>query len=274
MSINSTPTLSVNALTVHRGSRQRQAAVLNGVSFTLNAGQVMAILGPNGAGKTTLLHAISGELPYQQGHVFVNGRSLTHLNAQALAHVRVVLPQQHTMTFDMPVGAIVQMGAYPFMTIAPSLVHQWVQDALRCVQLQSCQHKGFLTLSGGQQQRVQFARLLVQAYAIIKEQGCVSIFLDEPTASLDPKYQVLLMRTVRELANQKQAAVAVVMHDLNMAAQWCDRVLLLSAGQQLAYDEPRRVLTSERLTSVYGLPMHVWPHPTRSNQVWVTHCVE
>lgn len=261
--------LQVQSLSLSLGSGRQLKPILKNISFDLPRGQVLGVLGPNGAGKTSLLNSLTGECQTQHGQVCLNGQAISELSVQALASMRVVLPQQHAMSFNMHVSAIVAMGAYPFAQFSQTTVDKWVIQALSEVELLPLQHRGYLDLSGGEQQRVQFARLLVQAWAIIYITGHVYIFLDEPTASLDPKYQTLLMRTVKSLAEAKHATVFVVMHDLNLAARWCDRVLLLNQGQLVVCDEPRHALTSARLEAVYGLPMNVMQHPHHAEYIWV-----
>lgn len=259
------PAIRVDALTVYLGSKK----VISDVSFHIQKGQVLGVLGPNGAGKTSLLNALSGELAAHSGLIALDQYNMCELSAKQLSSLRVVLPQHSSMTFNLPVSAVVAMGAYPFMTAPQALVEKWVNRALIQVELETLQDRDYLSLSGGEQQRIQFARLLVQAFAIIKDRGHVYIFLDEPTASLDPKHQVLLMRVVRALADIEQATVMVVLHDLNMASRWCDKILLLYQGQVVAFDTPKHVLTSAKLEQVYGLPMKVMPHPYHENNVWV-----
>lgn len=267
--LNSQQALRVQSLFMHVGSKQNAKMILNDMSFNLPVGQVMAVLGPNGAGKSSLLQSLSGDIKVQYGQVFFDEQSIKDLSPKTLATMRVVLPQQHSMSFNMTVSSVVAMGAYPFIQANPNDVTQWVAQALQEIGLEALKNRDYLALSGGEQQRVQFARLLVQAYAIIQQRGHVYIFLDEPTASLDPKYQVLLMRVVRALADSGCAAVLVVIHDLNLAARWCDKVLLLNQGQVVTCDHPTQVLTSDRLESVYGIPMTVMRNPYHGECVWV-----
>ncbi len=266
---NGKPSLRVQSLCMRLGSNQHTKMILNDISFDLPVGQVMAVLGPNGAGKSSLLHSLSGDIKPYYGQIFFDEQSITDLSSKTLATIRAVLPQQQSMSFNMTVATVVAMGAYPFIQATPNDVSQWVVQALQAVDLEALQNRDYLALSGGEQQRVQFARLLVQAYAIIQQRKHVYIFLDEPTASLDPKHQVLLMRVVRALAGSRCAAVLVVMHDLNLAARWCDKVLLLNQGQVVTCDHPSKALTSDRLESVYGIPMAVMRNPHHAQSVWV-----
>ena len=261
--------LHVQSLCMRLGSNQHAKMILNDISFDLPVGQVMAVLGPNGAGKSSLLHSLSSDVKPLYGQIFFDEKSITDFSPKTLATIRAVLPQQQSMSFNMTVATVVAMGAYPFIQANPNDVTQWVAQALLEVDLEALQNRDYLALSGGEQHRVQFARLLVQAYAIIQKRGHVYIFLDEPTASLDPKHQVLLMRVVRALADSRCAAVMVVMHDLNLAARWSDKVLLLNHGQVVTFGHPSKALTSDRLESVYGIPMAVMRNPHHAQSVWV-----
>jgi iron complex transport system ATP-binding protein len=266
-------TLYVQSLSMSLGSDRNKKTILHNISLDLPVGQVLGVLGPNGAGKTSLLHCLTGDVPHQYGQIIFDGQTITDLSSHALASMRAVLPQHHSLSFNMPVLAVVAMGAYPFVQATQADVNQWVAQAIQQVELEALQEKDYLALSGGEQQRVQFARVLVQAYAIIHQQGHVYIFLDEPTASLDPKHQALLMRVVSALAAAKLAAVFIVMHDLNLASRWCDRVLLLNQGHVAACDSPQYAFTPARLESIYGLPMTVMPHPHQDECVLVVSYV-
>ncbi|MFW8565212.1 heme ABC transporter ATP-binding protein [Orrella sp. 11846] len=257
--------LNATSLQVQRGKR----TVIDDVSFELTVGEVLGVLGPNGAGKSSLLGACCAELPIGRGNVALAGHSTQTMKALALARARAVLPQYAGMTFDLPVQDVVSMGAYPFAELTPQYVEESVVEAIEQADLSHKLHEPYSALSGGEQQRAQFARVLVQTKSIVQSQGHAFLFLDEPTASLDPKHQVLLMRVVRQLAREHQTGVMVVLHDLNMAAQWCDRLMLMANGQIKALDVPEKVLTEPLLEEVYGLPMLVRPHPKNAQQLIV-----
>jgi len=255
----------VESLRMHRGKRQ----ILNDIDLQLHVGEVLGILGPNGAGKSSFLAACCAELPITSGQILYDGQSVLHAKPLDLARTRAVLPQHTTMTFDLPVTEVVTMGAYPFPEATTEQVNEWIDEAIERADIRHKAHDSYRALSGGEQQRVQFARVLVQARAIENLKGHAFLFLDEPTASLDPKHQVLLMRVVRELSRESSTAVVVVLHDLNMAARWCDRLMLLSDGEIAALDVPQKVLRADLLERVYGLPMSVMPHPLNSDHLIV-----
>lgn len=264
--MNSTcSSLCLRDVSIRRGNRH----IVDSLSLELPVGRMLGVLGPNGAGKTSLLTACCGELDITSGQIFLGKQDLHHQSAKQLARLRAVLPQQSWLTFNLPIIQIVQMGCYPFPEIDPSLVDQWTDDAIAAADLGKHLDKPFDALSGGEQQRVQFARVVTQTRAIAHTNGQAYLFLDEPTASLDLKHQSLLLKAVRALADQGSAAVLVILHDLNLAARWCDRVLLLSENDPPRQGTPAQVMTCETLAQVYGIPMRIEQHPHRAGELWV-----
>lgn len=250
-------TLALCEASCRRGSR----LALDGVSLALQAGELLGVLGANGAGKTTLLGCLAGELPLHGGQALLDGRPLAQWRPHELARRVAVLPQTPSLGFDLDVDAVVGMGAYPFPELAPAEVAERAAQALRQADAGHLAGRRYLALSGGEQQRVQFARVLVQVLAAVRQPGRRSLLLDEPTASLDPRHQWELMQAAARLAHEAGVAVLVVMHDVNLAARWCDRLLLMTDGAAVASGSPAEVLTAAHLERVYGLPAHVGPHP-------------
>lgn len=247
-------TLKTDAI---RGSR----LVLHQISIRLQAGQVLGVLGANGAGKSTLLSLLAGELRPTSGQVQLDGRALHQWPASALARRRAVLPQTPALRFDLSVDEVVRMGAYPFPELAPHALHILATEALDSVQACHLAGRRYARLSGGEQQRVQFARVLVQLLACQTEGEYRAVLLDEPTSSLDPRHQIGLLRATRHWARRHGVAALVVLHDVNLAASWCDRLALLAAGRLLALGPPAEVLTPPHLEAAYGVPAAVLPHP-------------
>lgn len=244
---------ATRSLACHRGGRR----VLEGIDLELRPGEVLGVLGANGAGKTTLLAALAGELPPSAGFVTLDGRMLDHWTAPSLARRRAVLPQSPSLGFDLSVREVVAMGAYPFPELSPGEEAELGSRALRLADIDALATRRYPGLSGGEQQRVQFARALVQALAGRRHGQYRALFLDEPIASLDPRHQLLLLRAVRNLSREDDLAVMVVLHDVNLAGRWCDRLLMLSDGRTVACGTPADVLTPETLETVYALPARV-----------------
>lgn len=249
--------LSANTIAVSRRTRE----ILSDVSLDLLSGSVVALLGANGAGKSTLLGALANELSYQRGQVTLDGTELADVGHHGLARRRAVLPQHSSLSFDMPVDQVVAMGAYPFPEVEPVVVESEIRRALACVECEGFLGRRYGELSGGEQQRVQSARVLLQCLVGRTAGDARYLMLDEPTASLDPRHQQGLLRAVTQLAATERLGVLAILHDVNLAARWCDRIALLAQGRLIACGSPAEVLTEANLAEVYDMPVRVLPHP-------------
>ena len=268
--------LQAHGIAVQRGERQ----ILSDIDLSLPAGQVIGVLGANGAGKSTLLAALAGELSPSVGSVTLNGRLLSAWPAVELASCRAVLPQSPSLQFDLPVATVIGMGAYPHARHSrtgahPTNRHDTAQAAMaedqRILQrvlvladVQDLYERRYRRLSGGEQQRVHLARVLYQL--LLARHGNDEyrvLMLDEPTASLDPRHQLHLLSAVHTLVHEENVAALVIVHDLNLAAGCCDRLLLLGQGRVAACGTPAQVLTPDTLRQVYGVEATVLPHPNQ-----------
>lgn len=268
--------LQAHGIAVQRGERQ----ILSDIDLSLPAGQVIGVLGANGAGKSTLLAALAGELSPSAGRITLNGRPLSAWPAAELASCRAVLPQSPSLQFDLPVATVIGMGAYPHARHSrigahPTNRHDTAQAAmaedqrilqrvLALADVQDLYERRYRRLSGGEQQRVHLARVLYQL--LLARQGYNEyrvLMLDEPTASLDPRHQLHLLSAVHTLAHEENVAALVIVHDLNLAAGCCDRLLLLGQGRVAACGTPAQVLTPDTLRQVYGVEATVLPYPNQ-----------
>ncbi|HYG45769.1 MAG TPA: heme ABC transporter ATP-binding protein [Bordetella sp.] len=245
------------------------ALILSGVSMAIEPGQVLGLLGANGAGKSTLLAALAGELHADQGAIELDGTPLPRLPLRRQARQRAVLPQKPSLSFDLAVHEVVAMGAYPFPELDPVEVQVLVDAALALAGVPHLAQRRYPELSGGEQQRVQFARVLAQCQAQRDPQVPRYLLLDEPISSLDPKHQIELLRTTAGLAHEQGLGVLVIMHDINLAARWCDRLVMLSGGTVVADGAPDAVLTPANLRAVYDIEADVMPHPTLPGRLLV-----
>ncbi|WP_202869192.1 heme ABC transporter ATP-binding protein [Kribbella antibiotica] len=227
--------------------------ILDGVSLSVRTGEVLALVGPNGAGKSTLLSVLSGDHAPDRGEVFLGGEPLPHWSPVETAMRRAVMLQQATISFPFSVADIVAMGRSPWYgTPRAEDDENAVRAALETADITEFRERVFSSLSGGERARVSLARALAQEAQLL--------FLDEPTAALDLHHQEAVLQLARESAAADDAVVVVV-HDLNLAAGYADRVAVLSHGKIVADGNPRNVLTAELLTEVYRHPVEVWPHP-------------
>ena len=252
--------LEVEQLRVQRGAR----TVLDELSLQLLPGQVLGVLGPNGAGKSTLLGALSGELVAASGRVLLDGRPLAAWPGPERARRLAVLAQSSTLDFAFRVEDVVAMGRLPHAS-GRELDGQIVAAALAAADVTYLSGRNYLTLSGGERQRVHLARVLAQLWP--GGAGQV-LLLDEPTSMLDPLHQHSTLQAVRDFA-QRGAAVLVIVHDLNLAARYCDRLLLLAEGRPHALGTPDEVLQPATLNAVFGLQVLVQRHPERDHPLIV-----
>jgi iron complex transport system ATP-binding protein len=241
------PLLAVRDLSVAYGAH----LALDSVSFTLAPGEVVGLLGPNGAGKSTLVRAISGVLAGDSGSVRLRGDELRSLPRKEIARRIAVVPQEPRFDFPFSVLEVVVMGRHPHLA---GLAFESGDDL--AIARQALERCGALhlaarpidQLSSGERQRIVFARALAQQAPIL--------LLDEPASFLDLRFQVELFDRVRELADGGTGVVAVL-HDLNLAAEYCDRIVLLQAGRVVAAGPTAEVLTYRHLTAVYETEIYV-----------------
>ncbi|WP_081413085.1 heme ABC transporter ATP-binding protein [Chitinilyticum aquatile] len=266
MNTPSTPPASAaltgRALAFHR----RGKAILDGIDCAVFPGEVLGILGANGAGKSTLLALLAGDEIPASGEIALNGVALARLDQMARARQRAVLPQQATLAFALPVRDVVAMGAYPFPELSPAGLDVLVSQALHDAGIAHLAARAYPELSGGEQQRVQFARVLVQVRAGRQPGEARYLLLDEPTASLDPRFQHSLLQVASLLAEREHTGVIVVLHDVNLAARWCHRIALLAQGRLVASGPPADVLQGAALEQTYQLSCTVMPHPQQPSR--------
>lgn len=240
--------------------RRGRKIVLTDITLELKPGEVLGVLGPNGAGKSTLLGALCGELHADYGSVWLDERELSDWAGTARAQRLAVLPQVSTLDFAFRVEEVVGMGRLPHQS-GRVRDDEIVAAALQAADAGHLSGRSYLALSGGERQRVHLARVLAQLWP--GEAG-QTLLLDEPTSMLDPLHQHTTLQAVREFAN-RGAAVLVILHDLNLAARYCDRLLLLEGGRPVALDTPEQVLRPEPLKAVFGLEVLVQQHPERGH---------
>lgn len=248
--------LRVQELQIRRGSK----TVLTDISLDLLPGEVIGVLGPNGAGKSTLLAALCGELQPDHGSVWLDEQSLAHWSGSQRAQRLAVLPQTSTLDFAFRVEEVVGMGRLPHQT-GRVRDDEIIESALQAADVGDLSGRSYLALSGGERQRVHLARVLAQLWP--GEAG-QTLLLDEPTSMLDPLHQHTTLQAIRSFAD-RGAAVLVILHDLNLAARYCDRILLLEGGQPQALNTPSNVLRPDLLKAVFGLDVLVQPHPERGH---------
>ena len=248
--------LLVEGLCCERGRNK----VLRDIDFRVAAGEVLAVLGTNGAGKSTLLASLTGELTPSAGRVELAGRALADWPPLERARRLAVLPQSSSLAFAFSVTEVVAMGRLPHAS-GQQQDDAIVMQAMHATDVSHLATRSYLSLSGGERQRVHLARVLSQVWDAAG-QGC--LLLDEPTSSLDLAHQQLILQQARDMA-ARGLAVIVVLHDLNLAARYADRLLLLHQGRVRSIGTPWDVLSVERIAEVFGVVVQVEKHPLQDS---------
>lgn len=248
--------LSVRNLGWSAGGR----SLVQDVSFTVNSGETLGLIGPNGSGKSSLLRCVAGITRPDRGEIDYGDTPLRNLGARARAHHLAFVEQMHHSSSDMCVADIVGLGRIPYrrrMGLFTAQDHAIVQAALETMDLTELKNRVCRRLSGGEQQRANIARALAQRARVL--------MLDEPTNHLDVRHQIDVMRLVRDLPQ----AVVVCLHDLNLAARYCDRLIVMQAGRMVAHGAPEVVLTPDLFDKVFAIDacLHVGPDAKREVQI-------
>lgn len=236
------------------------AAILTDVSLCIRPGEVLAVLGPNGAGKSTLLRVLSGEIEPTEGRVTLNGYPVTRSTRAEQARRRAVVSQSAHLPFPFTAVEVVLMGRIPHQRrgIETGEDVSIAADALRLNDAGRFAQRSYGDLSGGERQRTDMARALAQIWEEADQHRF--LLLDEPTASLDLKHQHAALHLARSYADDG-VGVLLILHDLNLAAAYADRILLLKEGRTHAEGSPEDVLTPEIIRGVYDVHALVLEHP-------------
>jgi iron complex transport system ATP-binding protein len=232
-------------------------AVVEGVSFALSTGKIIALLGANGAGKTTLLKSLNGALPAAKGSILLDEKELKNYSRREIAQRIAVIAQETETKFPVSVLEFVLAGRFA----QPSTAFGWETAAdlqialtsLKQCDLANYEARQMNRLSGGERQRVVLARALATQAKIL--------LLDEPTANMDLAHQALMFRLVRERCENGDAAAIVITHDLNLASEFADEIILLKNGRIAAKGAPEQVLTAENLETVFGVKVLLDENP-------------
>ena len=246
---------AAESVTIERGRH----LLLDEVSLEVHAGEVVSLIGPNGAGKSTLLRLLSGDMDPDSGSVVFGGRPLREWSLIDLSRRRSVLLQENQLLFPFTVHQVVEMGRAPWRrTDREDEDNAAISDAIEAADIAHLGARRVPSLSGGERARTAFARVMAGRTGML--------MLDEPTAALDLGHQEAVLGLARERAAAGDA-VLVVLHDLNLAAAYSDRIALLREGRIIACGEPAEVLKAETLSEVYHTPVEVIHHPETGHRI-------
>lgn len=254
-------------ITAHQISySHKKIRILNGVDISVGNGELLAIVGPNGAGKSTLLNVLANETAKDEDTVFFKEKKFNEWNIKELAHNKAKFSQQNSNDIPLLVKDVVLMGRYPYFNANPSAEDRQAVDAMmEEVDILHLKDRNYNSLSGGERQRTHLARVLAQLQNDIPNK---LVFLDEPLNNLDVKHQHKVLETVKKFTQKGNTAI-VVLHDLNLAAQFADNVLLMKRGKAEAYGKPSDVFTGEIISKAYNFPCMICPNPLNNNPIIV-----
>jgi iron complex transport system ATP-binding protein len=227
--------------------------VLKGVSMEVNKGEIVTVIGPNGSGKSTLIKAICRSIKIDKGEIALEGRNIHSIPTKDIAKKLAVLPQIKTVSNDMLVEALVSYGRFPHLRFGKSLskedkdIVEWAMEKTGVVSLRN---RNVITLSGGERQRAWIAMALAQKTDIL--------VLDEPTTYLDISYQMEVLELVKELNETLGISIVMVLHDLNQAVRYSDRIYVLKDGEVFDHGDPCEILNKEILKDVFNIEADIY----------------
>ncbi|PLA74623.1 heme ABC transporter ATP-binding protein [Hydrogenovibrio sp. SC-1] len=248
--------------THHLSIELNHQCILSDLDMTFAPGKLVVLLGPNGAGKTTLLKSLAGDLIEALPQVSLAGDFLETYTPEVLATHRAVMPQSIQLDFPFLVSEVVEMGLIQQFSVSSR--QSKVMEALSWFDMTELAHRNYLTLSGGEQQRVQLARVFAQI-GFQPESACRYLLLDECTAHLDLAHQHQVFKLLKNWVAQRGVGVIMVLHDLNLAAQYADDLVLMHQGKLVCQGSVQQVITEQHIAQVYGIEVqihqnsHGWP---------------
>lgn len=230
--------------------RYSKEKILKKVSLNITDGECVSLLGPNGAGKSTLIKCIDGLLTPNKGGVFVNNKNIRLMNRRDISKIMGYVPQASSDRFSLKVFDMVLIGRSPHMTWRSSFEDkEKAINALKLLGIEDLAMRGFGELSGGQQQKVIIARAIAQETKIL--------LLDEAISNLDIRHQLDVMEIVTKLVREYGISVVMVVHDLNIASRYSDKIVMMKKGEIVKVGNPQDVLTKENIANIYGVEAHI-----------------
>lgn len=241
--------------------RHKEFHILNNVDVSLGFGEFLAIVGPNGAGKSSLLSVLANEVKSRQQILFKD-KNITDWKITELSKHKAKFSQHNSNDIPLDVKDVVMMGRYPYFDAQPKEEDiQATDEMMHQTDVYHLKEREYNTLSGGEKQRVHLSRVLAQLQNEITQK---LLFLDEPLNNLDVKHQYKALEIIKNFTHNENSAI-VVLHDLNLAAQYADKILLMKSGKVAAYGTPEEVFTAENISEAYNFPCTICDHPITNN---------
>lgn len=257
-------TLAAQTLSV--GYHERQ--VINELSLCIEEGKITALVGPNGSGKSTLLKALARLLKPSGGAVLLDGKAITSLSSTQVAQQLAILPQGPSAPHGLTVAELVEQGRFPHVGALRMLRrqdHEMIHEALALTNMTDYAHRALDSLSGGERQRAWIALTLAQDTPLL--------LLDEPTTFLDIGHQLEVLELVQRLNRERGMTVVLVLHDLNQAARYADRMVVLNRGAIVANGAPHTVLVPELIANIFGVHVNIVTDPISNTPVCLPYAV-
>jgi len=237
--------------------------ILKDVSIEINEGEIVSVIGPNGAGKSTLLNILTGDINPDSGNTIYDKKSLSQISIQERAFTRSVMSQMQTLVFNFSVKDVIEMGwLQRGNSDFSNNFSMAFENVTKECNVHNLIHRKFNSLSGGEQRRVHFARTLLQLWRPSESNDPRYLLLDEPTANLDLSSEMLLMNILKKRASLN-VGILVILHDLNLASHFADKIAIIKDGEIMAFGEPEKIMEDAFLTSVYEVPIKVKHDPLR-----------
>ncbi|CAD7796943.1 Hemin import ATP-binding protein HmuV [Chryseobacterium aquaeductus] len=242
--------------------KHREFIILNEVDVSLDYGELLVIVGPNGAGKSSLLSVLANEIQHGKQQILFKNKPISDWEVRELSQHKAKFSQHNSNEIPLQVKDVVMMGRYPYFDSQPQKKDFEAMNKHLCeTEIYHLKERDYNTLSGGEKQRVHLSRVMVQVENEIQKK---LIFLDEPLNNLDVKHQYKALEIIKKFTQEENSAI-VVLHDLNLAAQFADKILLMKSGKVSAYGTPKEVFTSENIAKAYNFPCTICPHPVNGN---------
>ncbi|KPH12987.1 heme ABC transporter ATP-binding protein [Chryseobacterium sp. ERMR1:04] len=241
--------------------KHKEFHILDGVDVSLEYGEFLAIVGPNGAGKSSLLSVLANEVKSKQKIVFKD-KELNDWEVRELSKHKAKFSQHNSNDITLEVKDVVMMGRYPYFDAQPRQEDvDATNERMHETEIFHLKDREYNTLSGGEKQRVHLSRVMSQLENEITHK---LVFLDEPLNNLDVKHQYKALEIIKKFTQKANSAI-VVLHDLNLAAQFADKILLMKSGKVSAYGTPQEVFTADTISEAYNFPCTICEHPITNN---------